>query len=570
MAKDTIAFPTKKELEGKYTIYKSPTTAVPKAGELPFPTTQAQMAEYQGKKATGEYAFEGGKWYTPSAPAPTITADDLTTPVAPVVFPEEKETDVPSVTPSSIFPENPFPGQEITAGKAIYVYNEKTDRWESKDVGNGVEAGAVADDTSDYLKAYLKDLEPPTDPTVAYKEAEEEAGIEEKGEAFIEAQREVKAAQSELDFINADIARMVGETQVRKLQIAKEPISAGAIAGRNIVEERRLAIRAIPLQAQALVAQAKIASAQGDEIIAQNTLKMAQDRLDRVFDMQLDYSENLRNYNNDLRAMVYDIASAKEKRELDAQEKADDRAFTLMRDQIDYAQSVAKSLLQTQPDLAAKISQIDWSKPDASDKFARLQGQVTPEVGKIGTQVVEVGGRKLLINTQTGATIRDLGAADGIPDISGITTLTGKPLSDTQALTFGYGTRMSNANVIISELEDEFTGAIGIITGHKWFPGVFKTDDRLRIEQAERNFINAVLRRESGAAIAPSEFDSAAKQYFPQPGDSPEVLDQKAANRKTVISNFAIAANVPLSEITGQEETPTGEGSYKDYLKAIK
>jgi hypothetical protein len=30
-------------------------------------------------------------------------------------------------------------------------------------------------------------------------------------------------------------------------------------------------------------------------------------------------------------------------------------------------------------------------------------------------------------------------------------------------------------------------------------------------EQAERNFINAVLRKESGAAIAPSEFMSAQK-----------------------------------------------------------
>jgi hypothetical protein len=36
-------------------------------------------------------------------------------------------------------------------------------------------------------------------------------------------------------------------------------------------------------------------------------------------------------------------------------------------------------------------------------------------------------------------------------------------------------------------------------------------------KQAEQNFINAILRKESGAAISPSEYKNAEKQYFPQP-----------------------------------------------------
>ena len=61
-------------------------------------------------------------------------------------------------------------------------------------------------------------------------------------------------------------------------------------------------------------------------------------------------------------------------------------------------------------------------------------------------------------------------------------------------------------------------------------------------EQAQRDFINASLRRESGAAIAPSEFESARRQYFPQPGDSPAVLAQKARNRATQIEGIRAAA----------------------------
>lgn len=61
-------------------------------------------------------------------------------------------------------------------------------------------------------------------------------------------------------------------------------------------------------------------------------------------------------------------------------------------------------------------------------------------------------------------------------------------------------------------------------------------------EQAQRDFVNAILRQESGAAIGKSEFTNARKQYFPQPGDSAEVIAQKAANRQTAIRGLATMA----------------------------
>lgn len=59
--------------------------------------------------------------------------------------------------------------------------------------------------------------------------------------------------------------------------------------------------------------------------------------------------------------------------------------------------------------------------------------------------------------------------------------------------------------------------------------------DYQKFDQAKRDFINAQLRRESGAAISPTEFDSANKQYFPMPGDTDEVIKQKAANRRAAV-----------------------------------
>jgi hypothetical protein len=69
-------------------------------------------------------------------------------------------------------------------------------------------------------------------------------------------------------------------------------------------------------------------------------------------------------------------------------------------------------------------------------------------------------------------------------------------------------------------------------------PERYKSEGKKLYDQAQRNFINAVLRRESGAAIAPSEFESAEAQYFPLPGDSEKVLEQKKRNRELVITNL--------------------------------
>jgi hypothetical protein len=62
-----------------------------------------------------------------------------------------------------------------------------------------------------------------------------------------------------------------------------------------------------------------------------------------------------------------------------------------------------------------------------------------------------------------------------------------------------------------------------------------------KYDQAQRDFINATLRRESGAVINPDEFANARKQYFPEPGDGPERLAQKRANRAEAIRGIAAA-----------------------------
>lgn len=63
-----------------------------------------------------------------------------------------------------------------------------------------------------------------------------------------------------------------------------------------------------------------------------------------------------------------------------------------------------------------------------------------------------------------------------------------------------------------------------------------------KFDQAQRDFINATLRRESGAVISDQEFDNARKQYFPRPGDTKDVIEQKKLNRMQAIKGIAGAA----------------------------
>lgn len=82
-----------------------------------------------------------------------------------------------------------------------------------------------------------------------------------------------------------------------------------------------------------------------------------------------------------------------------------------------------------------------------------------------------------------------------------------------------------------------------------------QSSQQQQVEQAQRAFVNAILRQESGAAISESEFANAKKQYFPQPGDKPAVIEQKRQNRETAIKSLEIAGGPGMKQANAD---PTG------------
>ena len=122
-----------------------------------------------------------------------------------------------------------------------------------------------------------------------------------------------------------------------------------------------------------------------------------------------------------------------------------------------------------------------------------------------------------------------------------------KPLTEGQAKALQFATRMESSNKLIAELEKE--GRTASTPGSRSGYGVgavvnaFDSEKGQRLNQAKRDFINAILRRESGAVISDQEFDNAEKQYFPQIGDKPGTIEQKAKNRSIAIEGMK--ADVP-------------------------
>lgn len=128
-------------------------------------------------------------------------------------------------------------------------------------------------------------------------------------------------------------------------------------------------------------------------------------------------------------------------------------------------------------------------------------------------------------------------------------TVVTKPPTADQFNAAGYATRMQNAANTITLLTDNFAKK-GFQWQIKdaWGPNVLKSTEYQVMEQAERNFLSGILRRESGAAITESELSEYAKQYFPQPGDSEAVLAAKAKNRMMSTENIANAAGTAVSD----------------------
>jgi len=138
-----------------------------------------------------------------------------------------------------------------------------------------------------------------------------------------------------------------------------------------------------------------------------------------------------------------------------------------------------------------------------------------------------------------------------------VTGIEGKPPNEAQGNAIAFGARMNDSNRILESLEGKGVTSGGRIKGaisgtlealvpyqgEKLAAGAenvlrpfLSSESQNNYEQARENFITAVLRKESGASISPTEFAREERKYFPQVGDSDSTIKQKQEARRLAIS----------------------------------
>lgn len=104
------------------------------------------------------------------------------------------------------------------------------------------------------------------------------------------------------------------------------------------------------------------------------------------------------------------------------------------------------------------------------------------------------------------------------------------------------------------------------IDNSEWAPNWMKNNKAIESQAAMSNWVEAYLRDASGAAIPPSERMAYARDYFPQPGDTKAVIENKQALRIQKMDNARVGAGSKAQNLDpemGKTAEQLLAGSYK-------
>jgi hypothetical protein len=140
-----------------------------------------------------------------------------------------------------------------------------------------------------------------------------------------------------------------------------------------------------------------------------------------------------------------------------------------------------------------------------------------------------------------------------------------------QKLAAGFASRMESANAVLNQLEQagglpteftSFAGGVPLIGGYLQRKAM--TPEQQRYKQAADNWIRANLRKESGAAIPPEEMQLEYETYFPMPGDTPDVIAQKAEARRITTDAMILNAGPVYRPTAGAKRPKTSPKDVKN------
>jgi hypothetical protein len=174
----------------------------------------------------------------------------------------------------------------------------------------------------------------------------------------------------------------------------------------------------------------------------------------------------------------------------------------------------------------------EYKAPTVQDFYDEQTGtnykaQWNPQTGewdKVGGTKAPSGGMEIVTNPDGTTTVRYGGQ---------------QKLTEGQSKDVGYLTRGIAANDTLGSYEKALTGTQDAVAAA--LPGVGNmvvSKEYQMGDQAGREFLAAILRKDTGAAVTQQEFDLYGKMYLPRPGDGPDVLEQKRIARARALEGI--------------------------------
>lgn len=229
-------------------------------------------------------------------------------------------------------------------------------------------------------------------------------------------------------------------------------------------------------------------------------------------------------------------------------------------------------MAQQSPDLVGQFDQRDALvrrymsvaeilKGQGGDKF---RPATADEAGGYGAAAGQFGpdGRFYPINPPSGLAIET--GPDGqmrVVQGSGAGSAAGKPFTEGQSKDNVFATRAEGALAALDPVAGALTdrGDLLAETVPMGLARGTQSDDFQLARQAGDEFLQAILRKDTGAAITPDEQALYGKTYLPSPGDSEAVIGQKAQARRRALE--ALKSGMSPAQMVAQERALQESGS---------
>lgn len=190
--------------------------------------------------------------------------------------------------------------------------------------------------------------------------------------------------------------------------------------------------------------------------------------------------------------------------------------------------------VRTQPTLAADVYKAFLTNQlSPKSTYTQMSGAQLNEQLAAKGQPPAYDPDKVYNLDQSTSKVSQIGGGDTNIDLGNLT--------ESQGAAANFYNRASNANKLISLYENAGTDLGQALLGKVPFIGNMLVSNEYQLyDTLKRNFLSAVLRKESGAVIGVDELKQEDIKYFPQVGDSIETIEEKRRAREDAIEGLKI------------------------------